>query len=110
MLEAAGLDMDIIDGDIAARCNFATADPEGVIIDRRAGRISLRHTAMHAAAMKAHSWHHVPVLIHSAFCGADDTCRFTENECNKGGLGTFESRYLVNYLLANAMKLKKFGA
>lgn len=62
------------------------------------------------AAMKAHSWHHVPVMLHSDFCGADGATRFTENECNKGGLGTFESRYLINYMLANAMKLSKYGA
>lgn len=62
------------------------------------------------AAMKSHSWHHVPVMIHSNYCGADGAVRFTENECNGGGLGTFESRYLMNYLLANAMKLSKFGA
>jgi 2,3-bisphosphoglycerate-independent phosphoglycerate mutase len=62
------------------------------------------------AAMKAHSWHHIPVMIHSNYCGADGAVRFTENECNGGGLGTFESRYLMNYLLANAMKLSKYGA
>lgn len=62
------------------------------------------------ALMKAHSWHHVPVMISSELCGADEACRFTENECNKGGLGTFESRYLINYLLANALKLSKYGA
>lgn len=62
------------------------------------------------ALMKGHSWHHVPVLISSELCGADEARRFTENECNKGGLGTFESKYLINYLLANAMKLSKYGA
>ncbi|MHB1394779.1 MAG: 2,3-bisphosphoglycerate-independent phosphoglycerate mutase [Clostridia bacterium] len=62
------------------------------------------------ALMKGHSWHHVPVLISSEFCGADEAQRFTENECNKGGLGIFESKYLINYLLANAMKLSKYGA
>ena len=62
------------------------------------------------ALMKGHSWHHVPVLISSELCGADEAQRFTENECNKGGLGTFESKYLINYLLANAMKLSKYGA
>ena len=62
------------------------------------------------APMKAHSWHPVPVLINSEFCGFDDGIRFTENECNKGGLGMFQSKYLINYLLANAMKLSKFGA
>lgn len=62
------------------------------------------------AVMKAHSWHHVPVMINSNYCGADGAMRFTENECNSGGLGVFESQYLVNYLLANAMKLSKYGA
>jgi 2,3-bisphosphoglycerate-independent phosphoglycerate mutase len=60
--------------------------------------------------MKSHSWHHVPVMINSDYCGADDAVRFTENQCNNGGLGIFESKYLINYLLANAMKLNKFGA
>ena len=62
------------------------------------------------AAMKGHSWHPVPVMIHSDFCGFDDASRFTENDCNKGSLGMFQSKYLINYLLANAMKLSKFGA
>lgn len=61
-------------------------------------------------AMKAHSWHHVPVMINADYCGADGAMRFTENECNNGGLDTFESKYLINYLLANAMKLNKYGA
>ncbi|HYE09232.1 MAG TPA: 2,3-bisphosphoglycerate-independent phosphoglycerate mutase [Patescibacteria group bacterium] len=62
------------------------------------------------AAMKAHSWHHVPVMINSSYCGADGAMRFTENECNNGGMGNMESKYLINYLLANAMKLNKYGA
>jgi len=62
------------------------------------------------APMKSHSWHPVPVLINSRYCGYDDGVRFTENECNKGGLGIFQSKYLINYLLANAGKLSKYGA
>jgi 2,3-bisphosphoglycerate-independent phosphoglycerate mutase len=60
--------------------------------------------------LRAHSWHPVPVLINSPFCGADDTTRFTENQCNKGGLGFFESRQLMTLLLANARRLDKYGA
>jgi len=37
--EAAGIGLDVIAGDIAFRCNFSTQDGEGIIIDRRAGRI-----------------------------------------------------------------------
>lgn len=43
MLEAAGMDMDIKDGDVAARCNFASADENGVITDRRAAEFPQRN-------------------------------------------------------------------
>jgi 2,3-bisphosphoglycerate-independent phosphoglycerate mutase len=38
-LSAAGLDVHLNPGDVAARGNLATIDEQGVIIDRRAGRI-----------------------------------------------------------------------
>lgn len=37
--EASGVGVDVIPGDIAFRCNFSTADEEGIVTDRRAGRI-----------------------------------------------------------------------
>lgn len=39
VLEALGIDFDLTQQDIAARANFATVDGNGMVVDRRAGRI-----------------------------------------------------------------------
>ena len=40
MLSALGVDFELGKDDLAARINFATIDRQGVVTDRRAGRIS----------------------------------------------------------------------
>ncbi len=40
VMEALGIDFDLKEGDVAARGNFCTVDQQGVLVDRRAGRIS----------------------------------------------------------------------
>lgn len=40
VLEASGIGMEVAIGDVAARGNFCTLDAKGMIIDRRAGRLS----------------------------------------------------------------------
>src|SRR5712692_2293130 len=39
VIEALGLGLELRPGDIAARANFCTLDPKGIVTDRRAGRI-----------------------------------------------------------------------
>ncbi|MBT2649417.1 2,3-bisphosphoglycerate-independent phosphoglycerate mutase [Bacillus sp. ISL-34] len=38
-IEALGIGMEVNPGDIVLRCNFATVDENGIVVDRRAGRI-----------------------------------------------------------------------
>ena len=61
-------------------------------------------------AMKGHSWHPQPVLLHSACSGSDKLDRFTETGANKGSLGVFEAKYLMRLMQANAKMFDKFGA
>lgn len=69
-------------------------------------------TADHStpSIMKAHSWHPVPVLLHSKYCRTDNVTQFDEISCIQGGLGRMPSMELMPIILANAKRLMKFGA
>ncbi len=60
--------------------------------------------------LRGHSWHPSPVLLYSPFAGSDDAARFTERACKNGYLGQFPAHFLMNLILANALRLGKFGA
>lgn len=62
------------------------------------------------ALLKSHSWHPVPTVVWSAHARADATSAFSETECVRGGLGQFPAYELMPILLANALRLAKFGA
>lgn len=62
------------------------------------------------AALKGHSWHPVPLMVSSKYTFKDAVERFTELECAKGYLGRIRSTDLMPILMANALKLQKFGA
>jgi len=51
-LEALGAGLDLRPGDVAFRCNFATVDENGVVLDRRAGRISTENASVLAEAIR----------------------------------------------------------
>jgi 2,3-bisphosphoglycerate-independent phosphoglycerate mutase len=61
-------------------------------------------------ALKGHSWHPQPVLLHSACSGTDKLERFTETGANLGSLGVFQAKYLIRLMQANARMFDKFGA
>ena len=58
-----------------------------------------------------HSWHPNPLLIYSKKAGIfNPEAKFTERDCSKGYLGIMKAMDLMPILLANAGRLKKFGA
>lgn len=63
------------------------------------------------AKLAYHGWHPVPVLLWSRHCRFDGVDRFGERSCLHGGLGSrFPAVDLLPLALANAQRLKKFGA
>ncbi len=60
--------------------------------------------------LAAHGWQPVPALVASAYCGADHVSRFTERDCAGGALGLVPAQDLMPVLMANALRLAKYGA
>jgi 2,3-bisphosphoglycerate-independent phosphoglycerate mutase len=62
------------------------------------------------SVLKSHSWHPVPLLLKSPYVLGNTSNAFSERECLKGELGIFPTVNLMPLVLANAIRLKKFGA
>ncbi len=72
---------------------------------------ALAITGDHAtpAKMKSHSWHGVPILVHSPYT-LPTADRFGERPCAGGTLGLFQAEEIMGLLMGHAMKLNRFGA
>lgn len=62
------------------------------------------------SALSSHSWHPVPVLLHSRYSRIGGATAFNETECARGALGMLPARDLMPLALAHARRLMKFGA
>jgi 2,3-bisphosphoglycerate-independent phosphoglycerate mutase len=64
------------------------------------------------SVMKSHSWHPVPVVMHSRnlLIRPDSACEFGEKSCTIGGLGRMPMHNMILEALAAAGRLQKFGA
>jgi len=62
------------------------------------------------AMLSGHSWHSVPIILHSRYCRPDRVREFSEQACLSGGLGILPATQVMTLAMANALKLTKFGA
>jgi 2,3-bisphosphoglycerate-independent phosphoglycerate mutase len=61
--------------------------------------------------LKSHSWHPVPLLLSApATARRDFSTAFGERQAALGGLGTFRSADIMQFALAHAQRLAKYGA
>ncbi len=100
------------DGDFAGKCKrieeFDALLPQILSLNPDVLIITGDHST--PAFMKGHSWHPVPVLLKSPYVLGGLCKVFSERECTKGELGIFPTVNLMPLALANAGRLKKFGA
>jgi len=62
------------------------------------------------AVMKSHSWHPVPMLLYSKLVRPDGIAEFGERACARGSLGIIPATNIMPLALANAGRIKKYGA
>ncbi len=62
------------------------------------------------AVLKSHSWHPVPVLIFGNYVRPDGIPEFGEHACSRGSLGVLPATHIIRIALANAGRIRKYGA
>ena len=100
------------DGNFAAKQkaieDFDAALP--ILLKKKPDVLAITGDHSTPCALKGHSWHPQPVLLHSATSGSDKLERFTETGANLGSLGVLDAKFLIRLMQANAKMFDKFGA
>ena len=61
------------------------------------------------AIMSSHSWHPVPLMVHSELTEGEGVPEFSERGCNMGSIGLIPATNVMMLALAHSGKLVKFG-
>ena len=100
------------DGDFGRKCDairdFDRALPALLELAPNVLVVSGDHST--PATMAAHSWHPVPTLISGDNVRTDESLRFSEHQCARGGLGTYPAKETLPLAFAHAGRLAKYGA
>ena len=100
------------DGDFAAKVKkielFDALLPELLALEPDVICIVGDHST--PSKLATHSWHPVPLLIRSKYGRKDPAQRYTEDEALKGSLALRQGTEIMPLLMANALKLQKYGA
>lgn len=104
--DAAGEDGDF-EGKVAALEELDSRIPR--ILDLNPNTLVIGGDHSTPAIMGAHSWHPVPLLVHSSITAGDGVAGFSERACGLGSIGMVSATDLMMIAMANAGKLQKFG-
>jgi len=100
------------DGNFTAKLKVIEEVDEFIPRVRELGPDVLAITGDHSTPclLKSHSWHPNPFLLWSKYIRVDEVKSFSEASCAWGGLGRLPAVEAMPLMLANALKLEKFGA
>lgn len=98
----------VFEAKVRAIEDFDAALP--ILLARKPDVLAITGDHSTPCALKGHSWHPQPILLHSAYSGSDKLLRFTETGANQGSLGVFEAKYLIRLMQANGRMFDKYGA
>ena len=104
--DAAGEDGDF-DGKVARLQELDARIPR--LVDLGADVLIVAGDHSTPAVMAAHSWHPVPLAVHSSLTKGEGIEGFSERACAAGSLGRVPATSIMMLALAHAGKLVKFG-